>query len=162
MSLEQSDVLVRVLAGTSKDGGPELLHQPEVIPVVPDLRDLAVVAEAEDVDSRELGPFPGGCEPAPATGVRTGRGPASRYQVALREHEIDPPLKIGKPVPELLCDPRLPVGSGSRLRGTKIVTRVIVGENLCGEADVPMRPDFFVEAHDKLLVGLGVHRTRRS
>jgi hypothetical protein len=34
--------LVRVVAGTGVDGGPKLLHQPEVVTVVPDLRDLAV------------------------------------------------------------------------------------------------------------------------
>src|SRR6266508_1351341 len=157
MSLEQSDVLVRVLAGTSKDGGPELVHQPEVIPVVPDLRDLAVVAEAEDVDAREVSPSPRRCETAPAARVCTGSSPASRDQVVLREYEIDPPPKIGERVPELLRDARLPGGSGSRLRRAKIVTHVVVGEDLCGEADVPTGPDLLVEAHDESLVGVGVH-----
>jgi hypothetical protein len=94
--------------------------------------------------------------------VCTGSRPASRDQVVLREHEIDPPLKIGESVPKLLRDARLPGGSGSRLRRTKIVTHVVVGEDLSGEANVPTRPDFLVEAHDKSLVGARVHRIRRS
>jgi hypothetical protein len=50
--------------------------------VVPDLRDLAAVAEAEDVDPRKLSPSPRRCESAPAVRVRTGSSPASRDQVA--------------------------------------------------------------------------------
>jgi hypothetical protein len=40
-----------VAAATGVDGGPELLHQPEVVAVVPDLRHVAVVAVTSGHDS---------------------------------------------------------------------------------------------------------------
>jgi len=52
MSLEASRVgLGRVAAWrTGVDGGTKLLHQPEVVALIPDLRHLALVTEAKDVD----------------------------------------------------------------------------------------------------------------
>ena len=145
-----------VAAGTGVDAGSKLLHQPEVVAVVPDLRHLAVVAEAEDVDPGELGRFPVGASPAPPTRVRAGSGPSSRNEIAIGKHEIDSPPKVGECAPELLRDPRLPGCSGSSLRRTKIVTHVVIGEDHCGEPYVSTRPHFLVEAHDELLVRVGV------
>ena len=117
-----------------------------------------MVAEAEDVDAGELGRLSRRCELTQPTRVRTGSRPASRDEIAIGEHEIDSPPEVGERAPELLGDPRLPGCSGSSLRRTKIVTHVVIGEDLCGEPYVPTRPHFLVEAHDELLVHLGVHQ----
>jgi hypothetical protein len=143
-----------------EDGRAELIHQAEVVTMIPDLHDFAVVAEPEDVHTRELGALTGRRKITPAPGVGAGSGPASCDEVSLTENEVDPPLEIGERLAKLLGDPRLSGSSWSRLRRAKIVAHVVVREDLCREVDVPARPDFFVEPLDQLLVCIHVHRLR--
>jgi hypothetical protein len=139
-------------------GGAELFHQPEVVAVIPDLSDLAIVAEAEDVHAREFRPFSCRREIAPAARVRAGGSPSRGDQVILPKQEIDPPLEIGESISELRRDRRLSSRPGCGLGWTEVVTDVIVGEDLLGEYDVSARPDFLVEALDEPLIRVSVHR----
>jgi hypothetical protein len=138
----------------------ELLHQSKVVAVVPDLGDLAVITEAEDVDARELG-TPTGCRDAtPTPAVGAGSNPASCYQIVLPDEEIDSPLKIGERASKRFRDHCLSSRTRSCLRRAQIVAYIVKREHLFSEVDVPPCPDFVVETHHEPLVSRSVHSRR--
>jgi hypothetical protein len=141
--------------GPGEDGGPELVHQAQVVAVVPDLDHFAVLAETEDIDAGELDVFSGWFKISPAPGVRPGSCPASGNHVGFAKQDVDPPLEVGKCLSELFGDSGLSGGTGSCLGWAKIVADVVVGEHLACEADVSARPHFLVEPADQPLVRPG-------
>jgi hypothetical protein len=102
--------------GAGVDRCAELLHEAEVIAVVPDLRDLAVAVETEDVHAIELGALAGCRHVAPVSGMGAGGGPADGDEVAFAKDEVDPPAggrgRRGGTAPRSAPAPRL-VGSAT-------------------------------------------------
>jgi len=128
--------------------------------MVPDLDDLSVVAEAEDVHAGELGVLATWrrASPTPCLGSRCC--PSRRNQIILREHEIDSPAKVGEGFAELRGNPGLPASSRFCLGRPEIVTHVVVGEDLVRERCVSVRPNFVVEPKHETLVRLRIHLSR--
>src|SRR6266849_3357535 len=75
------------------DRRADLLHQAEIVPMVPDLGDPGPT-EAEQVDSRELSPLARRLDSAPRPGKGPARRPASRDEVALGQHQVDTPVGV--------------------------------------------------------------------
>jgi hypothetical protein len=65
-----------------------LFHQAEVVAVVPDFGDLAVL-KAEDVDAREGRPAPGRFDCAPCTEMRARGRPTRSDELVLSDHDLD-------------------------------------------------------------------------
>jgi hypothetical protein len=128
--------------------------------VIPDLDDLAVVAESEDVHARERRTLARRRNVAPRPGMGARGGPASRDQVAIAEHEIDLPVDVRKRASELLCDQGLPGRARRRVGRAKVVTDVVVREHFVGKTDVSAGPDLLVETANERFVRLDVHRSR--
>jgi hypothetical protein len=114
--------------------------------VVPDLDDLAVVAEAKDVDAREGHMFFGRRYFAPGAGVCAGGGPPCGDEIALPDNEVDTPLEVGKGAAELFGDQRLAGATRWRPRRPEIVPNIVVREHLHRERDIPSTPDLLIEA----------------
>src|SRR5262245_32826146 len=142
------------------DGRAELLHQAEVVAVVPELHDLSV-GEPEDVDRGEAHRATGRLDARPRAEVSPGSGPAPDHEVSVREQKVDLPGEVREGRPERLRNLLLALRPGRRLALAKVVSFVPVGEELVRDVEVALRPDLVVEAPHKRLVRLLAHSKSR-
>ena len=115
---------------------PDLLEEAEVVAVVPDLGDLAVL-EAEDVGGGERCLATGRGEFAPVTEMGARSRPSADDEVVTADHEIDAHPEVGKRDTKVVRDPLLTFGPAQRGSWSQIVANVILGENLVREVGVP-------------------------
>src|SRR5713101_6528740 len=145
--------------GSCEHRASELLEEPKVVPVVPDLDDLAAIIEPKDVHARERNRPLRWRDLAPSTGVRAGGGPPAGNEVAVAKDEIYIPAEVGERVAKLLGDRRLARGAWSRLGRPQIVPNVVVREDLVRKGHIPFGPDLFVEPPNECFVVVGAHPT---
>ena len=85
------------------DRRSELLHQAEIVTVIPELDDLPV-GEPEHVDGRETHRVAGRLDSGPWAEVRPRGGPAPRDEVSVGEKEVDLEREIWKGGPKCTRD----------------------------------------------------------
>jgi hypothetical protein len=97
--------------------------------VVPDLNHLSI-REPEDVDGRKLSPLAGGFDAAPRPRIRASSSPASRYQIAFSQDQIDTELQVRKGSPKVGCDLALSFGTGESLGGAEVMADAVLCKDL--------------------------------
>jgi hypothetical protein len=108
--------------------------------VVPDLNHLTI-RKPEDVDGRKLSPLPGGVDATPRPRIRASSSPASRYQIAFSQDQIDGELQVRKRSPEVGCDLALSLGTGESLGRAEVMADVVFSEDLKGKLYIALVPD---------------------
>src|SRR5829696_920278 len=79
---------LNLATATCEDRCFKLLPQPQIVAMVPYFYYLPI-RKSEDVDARKLSRLASGFDATPTPRIRAPSSPASRYQIALSEDQID-------------------------------------------------------------------------
>src|SRR5215208_2989483 len=132
----------------------KLLHQPQVVAVVPDLNHLAL-RDAKDVDPRKAHPLACRRDASPRALVCPPHHPASYHHVGFRDHVLHIQVNVGEGGAEHARDELLSLRTCRGISGAQVVTYVVLGKDVVGSVEVALVPDFLVEAADESLIGFG-------